>query len=470
LRLTFIVYGHNRQQECQAVKIVRSLEEIDASGKLQLAQAIGQLQPAGATPIALALRTAGSELAKNDAYCGLVLISDGKETCKGDPAAEAETLASRLKLSFGVNVIGFNVGQDRASLEEIAQRGKGRYFNADSAAELNDAMQKLRTELEQRAAPQLQQRETRRFAAAGQAVQPGAFLNDAALIEPGEYKGTLAFLEAHYYQLPVRAGQEVRAVGVIQKTPYTGYNMVQNETFAVTIYRQNLDVATRELVTVTDNPTAPASVRAIWTADYDGMAYIAISASDNHDSKEGYGEPIEVYEPKEPKPSAYTLRVRREGEATAESMPVLQAQAGNGFESAGQLTPPGIVSADLKLGEVIFYDVQATKGDSLQLSLAAQKPWHQGYNRATKIRYTITVYDDDQVQVAQKSLEVEHNPPDAQSLVADYTVELSGNVYVSIGCENAGQQVYLPKEGPGPGRVAVQVTSGPAQAADENDN
>src|SRR5207302_1322572 len=95
LNLAFMVYGHevfprlNDPRNCQAVKVVRPLSEIDGKGKEELAQFIQKLQPTGATPIALALRMAAVELARNDAFGGLVLITDGMESCKGDPSAEA---------------------------------------------------------------------------------------------------------------------------------------------------------------------------------------------------------------------------------------------------------------------------------------------------------------------------------------------------------------------------------------------
>src|SRR5207248_579537 len=126
LNLSFLIYGHDKNLKCQAVKVVRPMSPLDAAGKSGLARIIDRLQPVGATPIALALHAAGAELARNNAPSGLVLISDGKETCNGDPAAEAASLARNPNLWFGINVIGFDVQEDeRAALAEIARAGKG---------------------------------------------------------------------------------------------------------------------------------------------------------------------------------------------------------------------------------------------------------------------------------------------------------------------------------------------------------
>lgn len=154
LNVSFIVYGHDKQLQCQAVKILRPMSAIDDAGKAALARTIQSLPPAGATPIALALRTAGKELAKNDAYSGVVLVSDGKETCKGDPAAEAGVLAKNPKLQFGVHVVGFDVAaDDRKSLEQIAMAGKGKYYDAADADALAKALEEIAKELEKAAPP-----------------------------------------------------------------------------------------------------------------------------------------------------------------------------------------------------------------------------------------------------------------------------------------------------------------------------
>jgi hypothetical protein len=154
LRVALVIYGYDKNLNCQAVQVARSLAPLDASGKSELTALIATLRPVANTPIALALETAGRELAKNDAPCGMVLLSDGKETCGGNPIEVAATLASRLKLSYGVNVIGFDVqNEERDSLAEIARAGKGKYYNAQTAAELIEIVRGLQRELEVVARP-----------------------------------------------------------------------------------------------------------------------------------------------------------------------------------------------------------------------------------------------------------------------------------------------------------------------------
>src|SRR4029079_16364357 len=108
----------------------------------------------GATPIALSLKTAGQELAKNKSLCGLVLITDGLETCHGDPAGEAATLVANLKVTFGVNVVGFGVKpEENVALKAIADAGKGKYYAAQDAKALTDSISAIAQEIQAKAKP-----------------------------------------------------------------------------------------------------------------------------------------------------------------------------------------------------------------------------------------------------------------------------------------------------------------------------
>lgn len=159
MNVTFVIYGHevfggaDDPRNCQAVKVARPLSPLDAAGKSELSRLITGLTPVGTTPIALSLRVAGEELQKNQAYCGLVLITDGVETCKGDPVAEAARLAANPKLTFGVNVVGFGTKKEEdKALAEIAKAGRGKYYRAESARDLGAALGTLAKELDKVAA------------------------------------------------------------------------------------------------------------------------------------------------------------------------------------------------------------------------------------------------------------------------------------------------------------------------------
>jgi Mg-chelatase subunit ChlD len=467
LRLAFIVYGTETkptpEESCSDIKILRPLSELDAAGKGELTRLIGKLTVHGNTPIADSLKIAARELAKNDAFCGIILISDGKETCNGDPAAEAAELSKNPKLSFGVNVIGLDVHDDeKRSLEQIAEKGKGKYYNADSAAKLEEAVAELKKEIESKAKGNPEQRGSRETTLSGKAVKPGAFLHDAGLISAGEYKGNLAMMQADYYKVAVHKGQEVRAIGQIQKAFYASHYGGQNNlTFSISVYGGDFTPLKRETLMIAEVPKTIQTLRATCNAPADGFVYIGIGAGDNtRDDGVMPGElwPIDF----KPKPSTYALRIRL-GEAAGESgaapaeIPVAAVTAGNAFGQAGELTPPSIASTDIKIGEVVFYKAKVKKGEKFHVAIAVQKPWYMAEYNQVQTTYTLTAYDDDQVQIAQKKFDVKYQIPDAQVLTNDVAATLDGQMYFSISCENSGRPIEPHGFQPKPGFLAIQL-------------
>ena len=140
------VYGHridkaNKAESCKDTELLVPFKEVD-KGEINLA--VGSLQPKGYTPIAHSL-----EQARNDLYdVGLgreservvILLTDGEETCGGDPLAVLRKLKAE---GFNVTVytIGFNVNDvARKQLKEIADFSGGKYFDANNSQQLNNAL------------------------------------------------------------------------------------------------------------------------------------------------------------------------------------------------------------------------------------------------------------------------------------------------------------------------------------------
>ncbi len=214
LNVTLVIYGHEvfggaeDPRNCQAVKVARPLAPLDDAGKSELSALIGRLQPTGATPIALSLRVTGEELAKSGALCGIVLVTDGIESCKGDPAAEAAALAAKLKLTFGVNVVSFGLRpEEDAAVEKIATAGKGKFYGADNAKELADSLGAIAKEIEQNAKKADTVTTNRR---ALQIVKPDVDLlplKEIILTEAGTPKNTL---ENYVKARTSKFGEEIR--------------------------------------------------------------------------------------------------------------------------------------------------------------------------------------------------------------------------------------------------------------------
>ena len=89
---------------CSAVKVLRSLSELKAADREPLVAQLEALPALGNTPIALSLRQAGRQFAGRKTYCGVVLVTDGLESCNGDPSAERPILPKIPCCRFGVTM------------------------------------------------------------------------------------------------------------------------------------------------------------------------------------------------------------------------------------------------------------------------------------------------------------------------------------------------------------------------------
>jgi len=104
--------------------------------------AIAGLRPTGQTPIAYALNQAAQDFSSTDSARTMVLVTDGIESCGGDPVSAAYELRQH---GVVVHLIGFGMGnaadEDAASLRAIANASGGRYVTARSAEELKSALE-----------------------------------------------------------------------------------------------------------------------------------------------------------------------------------------------------------------------------------------------------------------------------------------------------------------------------------------
>lgn len=141
------VYGHrgsNREADkavsCRGTELVRAFAPYEQAG---FERAVRSFQPRGFTPIAASLQAAAQDFDKagaTDVGNVVYLVSDGIETCGGDPAAAARALhGSGTRVV--VNVIGFDVdAQAERQLRGVAEAGGGEYVAARSAADLQQVL------------------------------------------------------------------------------------------------------------------------------------------------------------------------------------------------------------------------------------------------------------------------------------------------------------------------------------------
>lgn len=133
------VYGHQSkpaEKNCQDTELVVPFGP--ASDKAaEITSKVAGLHALGFTPISLTLQQAAEDLAQDPKPGStVILVSDGKETCKSDPCAVAAALA-KSNAALVVHTIGFGVDDaTRRQLQCIANNARGSYYDANSMGEL----------------------------------------------------------------------------------------------------------------------------------------------------------------------------------------------------------------------------------------------------------------------------------------------------------------------------------------------
>ncbi|MFC3884375.1 VWA domain-containing protein [Bacillus songklensis] len=145
------VYGHKGSNEdkdkalsCQSSELVYS---VSTYNEQQLQSALASFQPTGWTPVAKSLEEAGKDLGefqgeqnKNIIY----LVSDGIETCGGNPVEAAKQLRES-GIAPVVNVIGFDVDDEgQKQLQKVASASGGTYASVANQDELTKEFEKAK--------------------------------------------------------------------------------------------------------------------------------------------------------------------------------------------------------------------------------------------------------------------------------------------------------------------------------------
>lgn len=141
LKLALRAYGSMSPSESANCTDSMLLVPFGDNNRESIRVAIAGLRPLGQTPIAYALNQAARDFGTLKDDRALVLVTDGIESCGGDPVQAARELREQ---GITVHLIGFGLGNgadgDVASLQAIANASGGRYVTAGSAAELKEAL------------------------------------------------------------------------------------------------------------------------------------------------------------------------------------------------------------------------------------------------------------------------------------------------------------------------------------------
>ncbi|WP_188195862.1 VWA domain-containing protein [Nonomuraea sp. SYSU D8015] len=157
---------------------------------------VAALRPRGDTPIAYALKQAAEDFT-GDGPKTILLVSDGEETCGGDPVATAAELVKK-GVDVQIDVVGFRVRDAaRSQLVRIAKEGGGRYADAQNGDQLAGRLRRLA------------QRALRGQSPVGTPVTGTPDRQSAPLLKPGAYLDEMppgGDVKRHYaFDLPAGA-------------------------------------------------------------------------------------------------------------------------------------------------------------------------------------------------------------------------------------------------------------------------
>jgi Mg-chelatase subunit ChlD len=144
-RVGIMVFGHtkNPQQQgcCQDIDLVLP---IGPFAEEDFDEQVERLEPRGSTPLAESLTRAKYVMLgrEREADKFIVVVTDGNETCHGDPAAVAASILN-LGINVVTHVVGFGVNeQETKQLRDIAERGGGEFREADDVDKLVEVLVK----------------------------------------------------------------------------------------------------------------------------------------------------------------------------------------------------------------------------------------------------------------------------------------------------------------------------------------
>lgn len=147
INLSFRAYGHQFHRSKHVCNDTKLIVPFGVAGEVasDIVANANSLDAQGYTPISLVLGLAADDLKPLDGKKTIILVSDGKETCEGDPCLLAKKLAE-ANADLTIHTVGLGVDfQTKTQLQCIASVARGNYFDANSTDELASSMEEAAT-------------------------------------------------------------------------------------------------------------------------------------------------------------------------------------------------------------------------------------------------------------------------------------------------------------------------------------
>ena len=203
--IAFRAYGHRVPREDEAASCLDTelIEPFALANHAAVGASAARVAPTGQTPIALSLERAADDLRERPGFQHFILLlSDGLETCGGDPVATANRLRAE-GIEVVIHTVGFDVDDEaERQLRAIASATGGRYLSARDYEALADSVASVTEEVE-RASARVEAEKPRNPIAGGPSI------GEAVPIEPGWYTldQELPRGDYAYFSVPLGSGQ-----------------------------------------------------------------------------------------------------------------------------------------------------------------------------------------------------------------------------------------------------------------------
>jgi hypothetical protein len=134
LNVGLMTYGDFDTNPCDRVVVMVPVAPLNREALWKVTSLI---QPKGLTPLANSLEQGAHYLSGIEGRALIMLITDGQDTCAGDPVAIAARIEKKHGIEVKVNVIGLGVPrEEERQLKDIARAGGGDYYLVNTQQDL----------------------------------------------------------------------------------------------------------------------------------------------------------------------------------------------------------------------------------------------------------------------------------------------------------------------------------------------
>ncbi|MGP4042197.1 vWA domain-containing protein [Gracilibacillus sp. D59] len=145
-KVSLVAFGHKGDQsEAGKEKSCSGIEEVYPLGKYEgekFHQAVSSIEAKGWTPLAAGIEKVMELSKEQEGNVTVYIVSDGVETCDGEPVKAAKSFVENSNGVRTVNIIGFQVDREaEEQLTAVADAGNGEYYAADNSEELKSTIE-----------------------------------------------------------------------------------------------------------------------------------------------------------------------------------------------------------------------------------------------------------------------------------------------------------------------------------------